>query len=206
MRVTKQYLYAIKLPEEKGYIYFTLIAGNQMMGYMLEVYDYVSKEIEFNNIEHISIQNSLFKTKYILGYFQSLDKNTLTKVGKVNLDYKNKSYEIYEKFSIECTQKKLFTLLDKINLRDDYSDDEYHKSIKELAIQGEKIICDNWEIYTYGTNKTGKFNYTGEKKIGMLSEKYKDSHLFGTAYLIEDIVEYYMTGIDRITAEILIHQ
>jgi len=32
------------------------------------------------------------------------------------------------------------------------------------------------------------------------------SMIFGTAYLISDIVDYYITGMDRITAQILIYQ
>jgi len=204
MRVLKQNLYAIKLPEEKGYIYFTLIAGNQMMGYMLEVYDYISTEIEFDNIKHIRIQNSLFKTKYILGYIQSVDKSILSKVGKVNLDYKNNSYRIYEKHSMECTPGKLLRFM---GLKyDDTSDEKYFDNIKKLARKDKKIICDNWEVYTYGTNGIGKFEFIDERKVSTLPEEYKYCQVFGTAYLIDDIVEYYMTGMDRITAEISIHQ
>lgn len=205
MRIFKQNLYAIQLPENKGYLYFTFLGGTQDIGYTFEVYNYISHEIEYDNINYIIQQESLFPNKYITAYIQPSDKGILYKVGKVNLDYQNKTYTINEKHSAECTHGKLLNLLG-LDFDEDVPFAKFVENIKNTAKSGGIIKCNAWEIYTYTTNKKGSFELINEQKIGNLKKKYRYSMIFGTAYLISDIVDYYITGMDRITAQILIYQ
>lgn len=205
MTLTRKHMYAIKLLDENNYIYFTFIAGNKNMGYVFEVYKYVSNTIEYDNIEYISKQKPLFPERYIIAYVQESDKNILTKVGKIAIDYKSRNINIFERScSLYSSIKSLNSILE---LPDNHTEDDYYVSIIKAAKEGKKVYAKNWDIIQYSVSSTGKFDYVNEyRKIGKLDEKYYNCMIFGTVYLIEDIMEYFRNDIDRITAEMIIYR
>ena len=91
-------------------------------------------------------------------------------------------------------------------LRWDIADDEYEAIIKDCAKRQAKVICNDWKLVKYRTDKKGKIVYEKEFYVGSLPDTYKICQIFGTAYLKDDIVEYVTTGMDRITAEAMIYQ
>ena len=211
MNIITQRIYAISIPNENKYLYFLCIGENKDLGYMIKVFDYTS-DIVSPNINVLINKSSIFLQEYITAYFTDEDKKDIYEVGKVDLNYKNKSYSIIKKTSDSGNFNKLIKKC-KLNipfledeLRWDITDDEYFALIKECASKQVKIICEDWTLDKYSTGKRGSIVHEKEFYVGCLPNEYKFCQIFGTAYLKEDIIDYMMTGMDRITAEIMIYQ
>lgn len=211
MDIEVEYIYAIPIKSTNKYLYFLCVGENKDLGYMIKVFDYTSNIIS-PDINIFSSIHSVFLQEYITAYFTDEDKKNMHKVGKIDLNYKSKSYSIIEKSSDSCSFNKLIAKCQidipflEDELRWDITDDEYFTLIKDCAKKEIKIICNDWKLDKYHTDKNGKIIHEKEFYVGNLSDIYKFCQIFGTAYLKDDIVEYVLTGIDRITAEAIVYQ
>ena len=201
MRLSKGDICAIKLPDRTGYIYFLYLGGNANQGYLVKVYNFQSKTLE-KNIELIKLKQPLFENEYIITYLPYYD-SLLTKVGKIKID---KSYLSKIKFHVRVSLKaNNFNLNRLLNLPKDWNDEEYKQALIAYALSGNVHIFDDWRIDTYGFIGN-KFDFLKEDTIGSLSSKEKRYMLQGNTYLAEDIIEFYVNGIDRLRAEEMIFQ
>ena len=211
MHITVEKIYAIFIENTSNYLYFLCVGKNKDLGYMIKVFDHTSNILS-SDINILLNKPSLFTQEYITAYFTDEDKKDIYEVGKVDLNYKTKSYSIIEKSSDSCSfnnlvkKCKLDVLFLEDELRWDMTDDEYFTLIKDCAKKKVKIICDDWELVEYSTDRKGKIVYKKELYVGSLADTYKLCQIFGTAYLKDDIIEYIMMGMDRISAEIMIYQ
>lgn len=211
MNISVEHIYAISIKNTNKYLYFLCVGKNKDLGYMIKVFDHISNLVS-PDINIFTSMPSVFTVEYITAYFTNEDKKDIYEIGKINLDYKNKSYQITEKFSDNCSFNKLVKQCEldisflEDELRWNITDDEYETLIKDCAKKQEKIICNDWKLVKYRTDKMGKIVYEKEINVGYLPDAYKFCQIFGTAYLKDDIVEYVETGMDRITAETIIYQ
>ena len=203
MRLEKGDVIAITLAYNKGYIYFTFISGNRNIGYLIEVYDYKSKEL-IRDVEFIRKQKLLFSNRYVFAIFSS-EEYMLQKVGKVKLNFKNlRNIIIPVRLSITSNRTNLQQYL---HLPDTYSEEDYISSLIDSANNKNPSVFDDWQIYEYGiVSDTGKLDFTHKFFLGNITNKYNQSMIFGSFYLPSDIIDFYFNKIDRITAEQRIFQ
>jgi len=201
LRLSKGDICAIKLPDRAGYIYFLYLGGNLNQGYLVKVYDFKSKTLE-KDVELIQSKQSLFENEYIITYLAYYDA-LLTKVGRIKID---KSCLSKIKFHVRVSLKaNNFNLNKLLNLSKDWNDKEYNQALVTYALSGNVHHFKDWRIDTYGFIGN-KFDFLKEDTIGILSPKEKKYMLQGCTYLAEDIIEFYMNGIDRLRAEEMIFQ
>ena len=204
MKMKNKTLYSLKLKEQSGYIYFTLIAGNQNIGYMVEVHNYWSLDEEKEDFEKILNSPSLFPSKFILAEFIEADDDYIHALHKIKLS-KDKTYEICVRSSLRIAFETI-KLGKALGLSKDHTVEEYSKVLIEYVQNGNRITLEDWEIVKYGITKTGRFDYINTVKVGLLPAEHKDDMLFGSWYLIDDIETYFREGIDRLSAEKLLFQ
>jgi hypothetical protein len=186
-------IYALSLPDNKGYIYVYFIAGNAQAGELMNIFDYSTKELE-SNIQKILLQPSLYKQNPFIGHIDLEDERYI-KVGNVKPDYNEYiNKPIYLKGSIECGN-----IWDKYRPFSEHDlKGQWHEMLKDLK-NGVQYHCSDWMFSELQiTTLRGKLEIMPNMiHIGKLNSSQQDILTYHVFPNEDDYIEKYLTGYDR---------
>ncbi len=194
IRKKKGDIYALSIPDNKGYIYIYFIAGNAEDGDLITVFNYNTKELE-TDMQKILSQSSLYEQNPFIGVID-LDDGVYIKVGNVKPNFiKFVNKPIYIRCSIQCGN--IWRKYDSFSEND--INGEWREMLKDLKA-GVRYYCDDWcltevQVTTLrGKVETTYNNFSDEKK---LDESHHNVFLCNIIPNPNDYIEKYLTGYDR---------